>query len=144
MIKEITMQRFVVLILFMLICSPVIASDYHVLSISPNGRSANVVFHIPIPDVNNSVSYSLRSALSERENGANFISQVPWVLEVQEQTDLENGVLFEHVESVKFLALDTNLQKQTKIDNRFTALSITVVNKIQAILKFWHLDRSVP
>ena len=134
---------FIVFILFMLVCQSAIAENYHVMEVRPDGRSATVVFHIPIPDENNSASYSLRSAVSDREGGASFVSILPWALAAQEQTDLENGVLFEHVESVSFLADDTNLQKQTKIDNRFTVLSTSVVNKIQAILKFWHLERNI-
>ena len=138
------MKRIVVLILFMLIALPVFAEDYHVLRVSEDGRKAQVAFHIPIPDTNNTASYSYRSAVSEYVGGAGFVSQIRWVLEAQEQTDLENGVLYEHVQSVNFASSDSNGQKQTKIDDKFTSLSISVLSKIQAKLKFWHLSRDVP
>lgn len=138
------MKRFVVLILFILICRGVYAENYHVLSVSPNGRNATVVFHIPIADTNNAVAYSYNTALSEYVGGVGFVSQVPWGLAALEQADLENGVLFEHVESINFLNVDTDGQKQAKIDDRFTALSVSILARVRAILKFWHLNRDVP
>jgi len=119
------------------------ASDYHVLRVSEDGRKAQVAFHIPIPDATNSASYSYRSAVSEYVGGAGFVSQVPWVLAVQEQSDLEAGLLYETTATVNFTALDSDLQKQTKIDNKFTSLSSVVLLKLQAILKFWQFNRDV-
>ncbi len=126
------------------------ANDYHVMGNRDDGRSARVVFHIPIPVENNSASVALRTAVGEYikprlEDGTfgTFKSIYQGIL-TAEETQLQNGELYEHVNSVKFLALDTNAQKQTKIDNKFTALSTSVLTKIRARLKFWGLDRDVP
>lgn len=116
-------------------------SNYHVKSITPNGRDAQVVFHIPIPIENNSANIALRTAVSQYIGI--FTSVVPWIT-AGEVTQLEAGELFEHSEIVKFLAADTNAQKQTKIDNRYTTLSTNILDKTREILKFWGLDRNVP
>ena len=115
-------------------------SNYHVKSITPNGRKASVVFHIPIPVENNGAGRALRDAVSEFKGGT---SQVPWI-DPAELTQLGNGELYEHSETVGFLAADSNAQKQAKIDARFTALSTSVLDKARATLKFWGLNRDLP
>lgn len=61
-----------------------------------------------------------------------------------ELTQLGTGELYEHSETVTFLAADTNGQKQAKIDARYTALSTSILEKARTILKFWGLDRDLP
>lgn len=117
-------------------------SNYHIKSVTPNGRTANVVFHIPIPVENNSAGVSLRTAISQYI-GSSFVSAVPWI-DSAEATQLTNGELYEHPEIVSFLAADTDGQKQTKIDDKYTVLSVNILDKIRTILKFWGKDRNVP
>ncbi len=125
-------------------------SNYHVKNISENGRNATVVFHIPMPDENNSVPVSLRLALSEYVKPRNddgtygtFQSQLQGIT-AGELTQLQNGDLYERQETVKFLAADTDGQKQTKIDDRYRTLTITALDSIRTQLKFWGKDRDVP
>jgi hypothetical protein len=99
-----------------------------------------VVFHIPIPVEDNSAGKPLRGAVSESTGGT---SQVPWI-DAGELAQLGNGELYEHSETVGFLAADSNVQKQAKIDARFTALSTSVLNRARATLKFWGLNRNLP
>ena len=124
-------------------------SNYHVRNISANGRNASVIFHVPVPAENNSASVSLRTALSQHIKPRNadgtfgtFQSQMQGVLSA-ELTKLRAGQLFEHVETVKFLAADSDAQKQTKLDNRYTALATNVLNQVRAKLKFWGLNRDI-
>ncbi len=124
-------------------------SNYHVRMIRDDGREASVIFHIPIPNENNSAPISLRTAVSQFIKPRNddgtygvFKSQIEAL--GAEETQLQNGELYEHVEVVKFLAADNNAQKQTKIDNRYTALTTGILNRIRANLKFWGFDRNVP
>lgn len=125
-------------------------SNYHVRSISENGRNANIIFHIPILAENNSVPISLRTALSEyiksRNNDGTFsiFQSALQGVDAGELTQLQGGELFEHVETVHFLAADNNTQKQTKIDDRYTALTTIILNRIRAQLKFWGLNRDIP
>ncbi len=113
--------------------------NYHVKSISSDGRKANVVFHIPIPDEQNSASFSLRTAVSQYKGGT---SQVPWITGA-ELTQLGTGELYEHFEMVVFEGGASNLEKQTTIDNRYTTLSTTVLDRIRTVLKFWGKDRNI-
>lgn len=124
-------------------------SNYHVRSISKNGRNANIIFHISIPVENNGANISLRTALSEYikpvdTDGAfsTFQSKLQGI-GAEELIQLRNGELYEHQEVVNFLEADSNGQKQTKIGNRFTALSTNILNDVRAILKFWGLNRDI-
>ncbi|MCK5235668.1 MAG: hypothetical protein KAR06_01685 [Deltaproteobacteria bacterium] len=115
-------------------------SNYHVKTITPNGRKASVIFHIPIPVENNSAGVALRMAVSQYIG--TFKSLVPWI-DAGEVTQLQNGELYEHSEIVGFLAADNNAQKQAKIDARYTALSTTILDKVRTVLKFWGKNRDV-
>lgn len=121
----------------------VYANDYHVKTQNKIARSAVVAFHIPIPDDTNAAAYSLRSAVSEYVGGADFASEVPW-LGGTETANLQNGLLFEEVVTVKFLAAADNAQRQTKIENKFTELASSIVTRLKTILKFWRLNGNVP
>lgn len=115
------------------------AEDYHVLKQAGNGRSARVVFHIPVSDETNAVGYSLRIALSEYIGGDAFVSEVPW-LAGQELTDIRNGLIFERGKTVSFMAADSPTQKLAKVVDKFNSLSVKVIDKIKIELKFWHKE----
>ena len=61
----------------------------------------------------------------------------------EELTQLQNGELYEVSKTVKFLAADTDGQKQAKIDDRYTVLTTSAVNNVRNILKFWGLNRDI-
>ena len=137
------MRILLIIFIFALFSPTLYAHDYHVMNMRKDGRAARVIFHIPIPNENNAASVSLRTALSEYTDGTNFVSKYPGIAGA-ELTAIQNGSLYEQVETVVFLAADSNGQKQTKIDEKFTLLSTSVLNKMREILKFWGLDRDVP
>ena len=121
-------------------------ANFHILKTSDKADVATVVFHIPVPDESNSATptpVNLRTALMEAEPFTTSAKPGLAVSNPTENTDLQNGVLYEIVRSVEFDANATNLAKQTIIDNIFTALSTTVPNVIRARLKFWGTDRDV-
>lgn len=124
-------------------------SDYHVRSISEDGRKASIIFHIPIPAENNAAGIPLRTALSEyikprNSDGTYGIYQsMMYGINPVELTQIQNGELYEHEERITFPAAAANLEKQTQIDNRFTDLSAVVVNRIRERLKFWGKNRNV-
>ena len=60
-----------------------------------------------------------------------------------ELAQIQSGELYEHAETVTFLAADSNAQKQAKIDAKYTALTTTILAKARATLKFWGLNRTV-
>lgn len=118
--------------------------DWHVQGITDDGRYATVVFHIDIPNENNSTPISLRTAVAEsirprNQDGTYGIFQSALVsIDALELTALQNGSKYEVVSTISFLADDTNLQKQNKIEAKFTALSTNVLNKLREKLKFWN------
>ena len=116
-------------------------SNYHVKEITADGRKARVVFHIPIPVENNSAGVDLRTAVSQYIDSASFTSKVPWI--TIELVQLQSGELYEHLEVITFESAATALEKQTEIDNRYTALSSSVLNKMREVLKFWGKDRDI-
>ena len=125
-------------------------SDYHVLGQNQKEHRADVVFHIPIADENNSVGVNLRTAVSQYvrprlDDGSlgDFQSEVSWIT-APESALLQSGDLFEHSEIFEYLQDETDLQKQTKIDARYTTLKTKVLDKIRKVLQFWGKDRDVP
>lgn len=122
---------------------------YHVKTQREDGRSADIVFHIPIPIEDNSAGVSLRTAVSEyvkpRNNDGSygtFNSKIQGI-DAGELTQLQNGELFEVSESVDFLAADTNGDKLAKIEARYTALTTGALTKTRSLLKFWGLEANV-
>jgi len=117
-------------------------SNYHVKTVSEDGRNASVVFHIPVPAENNSAGVALRTALSQMIDSATFVSQVPWIAGA-ELTQLKNGELYEYADTVHFYGEDNNAQKQTRLDNKYTSLATDGVDRLREILKFWGFNRDI-
>lgn len=115
--------------------------DYHILDSSKKDHEVKVVFHIPVPDENNTAGISLQTALAQykpfTESAAPEISAI-------EQTQLENGALYEKTETVAYDGNMNNAQKQAIIDNRYTLLMSHIVKKIRTTLKYWGHSRNVP
>lgn len=119
-------------------------SNYHITDLSPKEDKVKVIFHIPIPDENNSAGVNLRTALAQYISNAGITaSAVPWDVS-SEETQILNGMLYEHSETVYVDANLTLVQKRNIIDARYTVLTTQAVSKIQSILKYWGLNRDVP
>jgi hypothetical protein len=119
-------------------------SNYHVLESFKNDR-ATIAFHIPVPVENNGVSVPLRTAVAQYVSGE-AVTQVPWLLAdfPAEHAQIQNGEIYEQVETVEYDANLTNAQKQAQMDNRFAVLNTAVVNRLRDVLKFWGFNRDVP
>lgn len=123
-------------------------SNYHVLRLNKTQDVAEVVFHIAIPNILNSVNNSYRDVLIEHYDLKNFISRVPYLNTTsafaEEVTQLKNGELFEFVQQFKFSSGKLSLvNKRSEIDNQFTNLSTIVTQKIQKEFAFYGLNRDV-
>lgn len=117
-------------------------SDYHILDGTEEARTYRVVFHVSVPDENNSVSVNLRTALAA-DVGVVKTSKVPG-LAAAEQTLLTNGELVEVVEAYTRLTGNTLAQDQAALDARFTTLTTKVANRLRDEYKFWGFARDVP
>ena len=120
-------------------------SNYHILESSNKQNKVDVIFHIAVPNENNSVSVNLQTAVKQRQGLNETVSNVPW-LQIEnptEYTAIENGEIYEIRQAVEFNANLTIVQKRNKIDARYTTLANSVPNIIRNKFEFWGLDREV-
>jgi hypothetical protein len=118
-------------------------ADYHILSGRPDGNQYRVVFHLPVPDTDNNVGVNYRMALVEWLGTEGLVSQVPFI-SAPEQTQLDNGELYEHLWDYDTHDGISLSEKQAELDARFAAFSTAVVNQLQTRLGFWGFNRDVP
>jgi hypothetical protein len=140
--KQLT-KIWLILLVMIVFYSQAIASDYHVLTINPKADNPRVAFHIPVPNELNSAGINFRVAV---KTDIGQTSIVPW-LEADFPTEyiaIQNGEIYERIETVQVNANASDLAKRTAIDARFTTLSVGVPNYIRTIYKFWGMNRDVP
>ena len=118
-------------------------SDYHILAGRPDGNQLRVVFHLPVPDESNAVGVNYRVALAMHK-GSQQPSIVPAsLLGADEQTALDDGVLYELV-----WAFDTNpemtlLDKRDALDAKYADLASSVISQLQTRLGYYGYSRDV-
>lgn len=122
-------------------------SNYHILESDTKLSSTRAVFHISIPDENNSVGVNLRTALNYYLGERTIYSIVP-DLETDfaaEYAEIIAASIYEHQEQFEFSNAHLPLvNKRSELDARYTTLSTVVVTNIQKRLKYYRLDRDVP
>lgn len=114
-------------------------ANYHILEVGLAGDQARVVFHIPVPNENNSAGMNLREALIQFRS---FSTKVPFI-NPNEENLIINGEIFELIESVTFDPELTNAQKNQIIKDRAIVLLQTFPDKIRSILEFWGFNGTV-
>lgn len=100
-------------------------SDYHVLTVSRKNDAANVVFHVPVPSQMNFAGVNLQEALREYLQGNiedGVIKSAYPRITAGELTDVQNGAIYEHVDTVRFSAHASKSEKRDAIDAQFNAL----------------------
>lgn len=119
-------------------------SDYHVLSADEEGNAHSVAMHIPVPDQNNNVSYSYRTALVESLGGAaNIESAVPFISGA-ELTQLQAGELYEEVVEFPSNPGQDLASKRDALDAMFSSQVTETQAMLQNKLGFWGYSRDVP
>ena len=114
--------------------------DWHALDSSYKREYIRVAFHIFVPNANNSIGVSYRSALILNEP---FVKSSVASLTTEEIACLETAELIERVELVKFNANLTQAQKIIVINNRYTALVQEVQLEIQNRYIYWGYSTNV-
>lgn len=112
---------------------------YHILGMHRAQDEATVVFHIDVPDTDNAASVSYRTALVESimaEPEGTTTSVVPGLASA-EQTQLDNGERYEHIERVEFDGNLDNADKKTAIEAAYTARKTQLLQIAQNRLEFW-------
>ena len=118
-------------------------SNYHILSADKYGNSFSVVFHIPVPDQDNDVGYSYRTAIVEWQGGAaNIASSVPFISGA-ELTQMQAGELYEVSETFNSNPIETLTQKRDRLDIRYGELVTEVQADFQDSLGYWGYNRDV-
>ena len=118
-------------------------SDYHILEVNDKQDQARVAFHIAVPNETNAQGVNLQAAVKAHLGAIE--TQVPWLAAdfASELADLQNGAVYEHIETIRFDAHAGVLQKRDIVDARAAALKTTIPDRIRARYAFWGLNRDV-
>ena len=118
-------------------------SDYHILQSDKYGNRFSVVFHVPVPDIDNEVNYSYRTAVVEMQGGAaNIASSVPFISGA-ELTQLQAGELYEVSGHFNSNPGETLAQKRDKLDIMFAEIITETQADLQDVLGYWGYNRDV-
>lgn len=117
--------------------------NWHALKGSQQKHQIQVIFHIPIPNINNAVAVNYRTIISKSEPFTS--SAVPDLVTnfPAEVTSLIAGALYEYTETVEYNANLTDAQKVTFIDARYTALVSIIQSRLQNEYIYWGKGNNV-
>jgi hypothetical protein len=122
-------------------------SNYHLLTQAQDKKTINVIFHIPIPDVQNAAEKSYRLALKEMLEHASETGTIESIcpdITAAELTQIQNGEIYEISRSKRFSSLSlTNAQKRDELDVEFNILKTEARSELQIELEWWGLKRDV-
>lgn len=148
------MKRILAVFILMLITSPVIASDWHILATNgPDGRRATVVIHIPVGENYNSAyptpllwSAALAEYIKTNNEDGTFsdYNSPLQSISAPELADIRAGYVLEKVIIVLFGKNDSNAQKLAAIQAAYTEQSTLLFDKLKVILKFWGSAGDIP
>lgn len=114
-------------------------SNYHITNGSSNGNVFTVVFHVPVPNVNNEVGINYRTAMVEY---GTVTSSVPFISGA-EQTQIDNGELVEYHHRFTTNPSETLLQKRDRIDALYSIVIAKVQERWANYLSYWGYSRDV-
>jgi hypothetical protein len=125
-------------------------SDYHVMTQGEKKKTAQVVMHIPVPNVNNQIGVNYRLALKQLlestlpEGQTQIESRYPGT-GAPELAQLQNGEVYEAVRTYRFSSINlTPAQKQAELDTFYRDANAAVLAEKQDELEYWGYDRDVP
>jgi len=122
-------------------------SNYHILEQSKDRKAVTVAFHVAVPNTLNKAGVNYRVALVQYKDLNNFVSMI-FNHETNfstENAQLISGGLYEYVQEYRFSESSiSDGEKQTELDNKFTALSTNIPSRIETILEWWGFNRDIP
>lgn len=122
-------------------------ADYHVLNTDRSGNALRVVFHIPVPDVTNDASYSIRTALVEWQGGGTdptvIQSACPFI-GAAELTAMQAGQVYEMVVELASNPGEDLTAKQARLDAQHAAQVTAAQALITTALQYWGYERNIP
>lgn len=122
-------------------------AHWHARMGDADGNSFQVLFHIPIPNVNNRVGVNYRTALTRSGVGGTTVmaeGNSPGLITTAELAQITSGALYEHAETIHTNPGETAAQLQARIDARFTVLVGIIQAHLANRLAYFGHDRNVP
>ena len=123
-------------------------SDIHVLTTNRKG-SVSVVFHIPVPEENNSavppVSYRTAIVNSGKAVTSMTVGVGPGEITQAEADDIASGAVYEHSTSLPLASSGTEpAQHQAALRDLYARTKTDVLSKLQRQLKYFgHTESEV-
>ena len=122
-------------------------SNYHILIQDLSEKTISIIFRISIPDVNNNAGIPYRTALIDylkHSRGVDMISSISPFSDAAELQQVQSGEIYEVQQSVRFSSLAlTDAQKADELDARYNELTTESLSKLQILLEWWELKRTV-
>lgn len=112
--------------------------DYHILEVSNDLKTVNVIFHVPIPTGNNTVEVAWRTALVAHKGGADAITSLLLDIIPADLTAMKAGEILEIPCSVRFGSLVmTDTERLDKIKTEYTIKRASELADLQIKLKYY-------
>lgn len=118
-------------------------ANWHIITGDNDANSFRVVYHIPIPDENNSANPALRLRavlISSGVGGKTMLTPgngQDGTISTTEKNQIEGGERFEIVETVNTNPLEALADLTTKINARFAILSTDKLAQLRKNLKYY-------
>lgn len=113
-------------------------ADIHILKQDIDIKTAQCVFHVPIPTGTNSAGVAWRDAVVADQGGSDAITSVLSTIDQTELTQLKAGALVEFVQTVRFSSINlTNAQRLQQIKDEYNETKTEFVANKQIELAFF-------
>ncbi len=113
-------------------------SDIHVLGGNVKADRWACAFHITVPDITNDASVSYRAILSDFEDTASAVPGLPGA----EQTDLDNGALYEEIINVR--TSSDHADRLQDVQDAYNTWAASVLSQLQSRYLFTGKTINVP
>lgn len=116
-------------------------SNYHILEGRSDGNHFTVVYHLPVPDIDNAVGFNYREAV-RGQLGVDWASTVPHIT-IGEKTQILAGELYEHSWGYDTQPGMSLVEKREELDAKFTTFSVGIIAQLEARYEFYGFDRDI-
>lgn len=113
-------------------------SDIHVLQGNVAEDIWACAFHVTVPDITNDASVSYRAIITDFENTTSAVPGLPGA----EQTDLDNGALYEEVKDVH--TSQDHADRLQDVRDAYSQWEAEVLNQLQSRYLFTGKEINVP
>jgi hypothetical protein len=114
-------------------------ANWHARQGDDFGNAFSIIYHIPIPNVNNAAGVSYRTALVQAGLNTTVMAEGSGagLVSTAEKNSIAAGAIYEHVETVYSRPAETAAQLKARIDQRFTDLTAEIQAKFAKQFTYW-------